>query len=245
MSLLSKTCEVADRGGINGLDPSVRSRLGPRRIRRSRHARHGPSGPGRGHVVGWATTGIRWPRWPAISGWAGPPMMAPVREHGARLLAQAQPGASAGAIGVDETAFMRATAVRSTVLATGVVDLHRGRLIDIVEGHSRKVLADWLADQSQRWAARISVGALDPFRGYGAALSGGLPHAVRVLDPFHVERLGSPASKTCADGATTRLWASRPPRRPTVWNTPRAAPRRGEPHHRRLGTAAGRDRGRQ
>jgi transposase len=31
---------------------------------------------------------------------------------------------------------------------------------------------------------------LDPFRGYGAALSAGLPRAVRVLDAFHVVRLG-------------------------------------------------------
>ena len=36
----------------------------------------------------------------------------------------------------------------------------------------------------------IEVAALDPFRGYGAALSAGLPHAVRVLDAFHVVRLG-------------------------------------------------------
>ena len=31
---------------------------------------------------------------------------------------------------------------------------------------------------------------MDPFRGYGAALSAVLPHAVRVLDAFHVVRLG-------------------------------------------------------
>jgi transposase len=31
---------------------------------------------------------------------------------------------------------------------------------------------------------------LDPFRGYATALTGQLPDAVRVLDPFHVVRLG-------------------------------------------------------
>jgi len=40
------------------------------------------------------------------------------------------------------------------------------------------------------WASAVTVAALDPFRGYGAALSAGLPNAVRVLDPFHVVRLG-------------------------------------------------------
>jgi transposase len=39
-------------------------------------------------------------------------------------------------------------------------------------------------------AAGIEVAALDPCRGYGAALSAGLPNALRVLDPFHVVRLG-------------------------------------------------------
>jgi transposase len=34
------------------------------------------------------------------------------------------------------------------------------------------------------------VAALDPFRGYATALSSSLPKAVRVLDAFHVTRLG-------------------------------------------------------
>jgi transposase len=121
-------------------------------------------------------------------GWAT--VMAAVREHGVRLLAQAQRGAAATAIGVDEAAFMRASALRSTVFATGIVDLHRGRLIDVVPGRSRKVLVDWLSEQPRDWVGGIAVAALDPFRGYGAALSAGLPHAVRVLDAFHVVRLG-------------------------------------------------------
>ena len=91
---------------------------------------------------------------------------------------------------MDETAFLRARPGRSTVFATGIVDLHRGKLIDIVLGRSRKVLADWIIDQPTEWAAGIQMAALDPFRGYGAALSAGLPHAVRVLDAFHVVRLG-------------------------------------------------------
>ena len=121
-------------------------------------------------------------------GWAT--VMAAVREHGVRLLQRARPGASATAIGVDETAFSRASAIRPTVFATGIVDLRRGRLIDLVPGRSRKALVDWLAEQPAEWTTAVAVAALDPFRGYGAALSAGLPNAVRVLDPFHVVRLG-------------------------------------------------------
>ena len=41
-----------------------------------------------------------------------------------------------------------------------------------------------------RAAARRGTASLDPFRGYATALSSQLPDAVRVLDPFHVVRLG-------------------------------------------------------
>jgi transposase len=34
------------------------------------------------------------------------------------------------------------------------------------------------------------VAALDPYQGYACALRASLPHAVRVLDAFHVVRLG-------------------------------------------------------
>jgi transposase len=106
------------------------------------------------------------------------------------LIDRAERVGAVTAVGVDETTFARANPIRSTVFATGIVDLHRGKLIGIIPGRSRKVLADWLIDQPAEWTAGIEVAALDPFRGYGAALSAGLPHAVRVLDAFHVVRLG-------------------------------------------------------
>jgi transposase len=121
-------------------------------------------------------------------GWAT--VMAAVVDYGTAMIERAERVGAGSAVGVDETAFARANPIRSTVFATGIVDLHRGKLIDIIEGRSRKVLADWLIDQPAEWTAGIEVAALDPFRGYGAALSAGLPHAVRVLDAFHVVRLG-------------------------------------------------------
>jgi len=45
------------------------------------------------------------------------------------------------AVGVDETAYLRATATHSTTFATGIVDLTPGRparLLDVVEGRDRK-----------------------------------------------------------------------------------------------------------
>src|SRR5215212_2075979 len=129
-------------------------------------------------------------------GWAA--VMAAVIEYGYPLIEHPDRIDGVAAVGVDETAFARANPIRSTRFATGIVDLHRGKLIDIIPGRSRKVLADWLISQPAEWTAGIGVAALDPFRGYSAALSTGLPHAVRVLDAFHVVRLGSPPSTTCA-----------------------------------------------
>ena len=117
-------------------------------------------------------------------------VMAAVIEYGSALIEHPDRIEGVAAVGVDETALPRANPIRSTVFATAIVDLHRGKLIDIIPGRSRKVLADWLIDQPAEWTAGIEVAALDPFRGYGAALSAAVPNAMRVLDAFHVVRLG-------------------------------------------------------
>lgn len=97
------------------------------------------------------------------------------------------------AIGVDEHAWQRGGPARHTQYATGIVDLTPGRparLLDLVEGRSDAVLAGWLAQRSEQWPTQIVTAALDPFRGYATALADQLPDAVRVLDAFHVVKLG-------------------------------------------------------
>ncbi|MCV7247990.1 ISL3 family transposase [Mycobacterium koreense] len=96
-------------------------------------------------------------------------------------------------IGVDETAFLRATGTHPTMYATGVADLTPGRparLCDVVPGRSGVVLADWLSDRDSDWKDQVATASLDPFRGYATALANQLPDTVRVLDPFHVTKLG-------------------------------------------------------
>jgi transposase len=108
------------------------------------------------------------------------------------------------AVGVDETAYLRATATHATTFATGIADLSPGRparLLDVVEGRSGTVLADWLAERDAAWRAGITTASLDPFRGYATALSSQLPDAVRVLDPFHVVRL----ALACVDDVRRRV----------------------------------------
>ena len=108
------------------------------------------------------------------------------------------------AVGVDETAYLRSSATRSTTFATGIADLtssRPARLLDVVDGRSGTVLAEWLAEQPPAWRTAVSTASLDPFRGYATALTAQLPDAVRVLDPFHVVRLGL----ACVDDVRRRV----------------------------------------
>ena len=68
-------------------------------------------------------------------GWAA--VMAAVVEYGTPLIEHPDRIEAVAAVGVDETAFARANPIRSTVFATGIVDLHRAKLIDIIPGRSR------------------------------------------------------------------------------------------------------------
>jgi transposase len=120
--------------------------------------------------------------------------MAAVREHGAPRVNDPDRLAGIDAVGVDETAFQAAAATRSTSFVTGIVDLTRGRgparLLDLVEGRSASALLSWVHERDAAWRAGITTAALDPYRGYASALRTALPDAVRVLDAFHVVRLG-------------------------------------------------------
>ena len=120
-------------------------------------------------------------------------VMGAVREHGRPLVDDPYRLLGITALGVDETAFLRANARRHTQFVTGLVDLRpggRARLVDVVPGRSGPVLAGWLSQRPAAWKEEVRVAALDPFRGYATALSVQLPHAIRVLDAFHVVKLG-------------------------------------------------------
>jgi transposase len=120
--------------------------------------------------------------------------MAAVRDHGQPRVEDRDRLGGVNALGVDETAFLAASATRSTSFVTGIVDLTRcrgpARLLDVVADRSASGLVSWLNAREQEWRSGILVAALDPYRGYASALRTSLPDAVRVLDAFHVVRLG-------------------------------------------------------
>lgn len=162
--------------------------------------------------VGWATV------WRTVAAKGRPVVDDPARLAGVEGL------------GVDETAFLSATSTSPTTYVTGIVDVTRGRaprLLDVVPGRSGRVYADRPADREPAWRAQITFAAVDPFRGYATALRTELPDAVRVLDAFHVVRLGF----ACVGQVRRRVAAGDPvppraPRRPAVPHPAGAAPPR-------------------
>jgi transposase len=96
-------------------------------------------------------------------GWAT--IMAAVRDHGQPLIEDPHRLEHVETVGVDETAFLAATALSGTRFATGIVALNgRARLLDVVEGRSGTALCAWVSGRSQAWRDGIRVAALDPFR---------------------------------------------------------------------------------
>jgi transposase len=95
------------------------------------------------------------------------------------------------ALGLDETSFLKATRVAPTRYVTGLVDLERGRLLDVVADRTRAAVGGWLHTRTHDWLAHIGTVALDPWRGYASALVAPLGHATVVVDHFHAVRLAN------------------------------------------------------
>ena len=122
-------------------------------------------------------------------GWAT--IMRAVADHGTQLVDDAARLEGVTALGLDETSFLKATRTAPTRWITGLVDLERGRLLDLVADRTRAAVNGWLDARPPGWLARIGTVALDPWRGYASALVAPLGHATVVVDHFHTIRLAN------------------------------------------------------
>lgn len=59
----------------------------------------------------------------------------------------------------------------------------------MVEGGSEKAFAQWLAERPQSFREKVKAVAMDAFAGYKKAAARQVPHAVEILDPFHIVKL--------------------------------------------------------
>ncbi len=105
-------------------------------------------------------------------------------------------------VGVDEHVWRHTRADDKYV--TVIIDLTPvrdgtgpARLLDMIEGRTKKAFKDWLAERDQAWRDGVDVVAMDGFSGFKSATTEELPDAVTVMDPFHVIRLAGDALDQC------------------------------------------------
>jgi transposase len=118
-------------------------------------------------------------------------VMRAVADHGRPLVENPARLEDVAALGLDETSFLKATPTAPTRWVTGLVDLERGRLLDLVADRTRAAVNGWLCARPAAWLAQVGTVALDPWRGYASALVAPLGHATVVVDHFHAVRLAN------------------------------------------------------
>jgi len=119
--------------------------------------------------------------------------MEAVRDHGRPRIDHLSRLGAPSAIGLDETSWLAATATHPTLLVTGIVDLDRGQLVDVIPARSAAAVEEWLDTKPAPWASRIRHAVIDPYQPYATALANRLPDAKLVVDHFHVIRLANQA----------------------------------------------------
>ena len=118
-------------------------------------------------------------------------VMNAVIEHGTPLVDDPDRIGEVRQLGVDETSFLKANRQHATTYVTGLVDLERHVLIDMIEGHTGADLRRWTSNADPDWLAGIEVVATDLTQNYRATLASHLDHARLVADPFHVVRVAN------------------------------------------------------
>jgi len=112
--------------------------------------------------------------------------------HGRELIGDPTRLAGVTALGVDETAFLRTSPLRSTQFVSGLVDTATGRLLDVVADRTAKAVIGWLADRDPAWLAAVGVVTPDPHRGFANAVGYRLYAAIapRPNQALHDEAWG-------------------------------------------------------
>ncbi len=128
-------------------------------------------------------------------------VMEAVVEHGQALVDDPDRVGAVANLGVDETSFLKANRHHATRYATGLVDLDRRMVIDMVEGNAAADLRRWCSDQDREWLAGIATVATDLAESYRAGLWPHLVHAEAVADPFNVVRVAN----RCVDTVRRRV----------------------------------------
>jgi len=169
-------------GTVTEQDPRIAPERERLTTRAGRWARR-QSGRGRPHSDIAAELGCIWH-----------PVNESVRRWGAALLAaDTERISDVAALGLDEHLMWRRGRFRAKAWATGIVDVGRGQLLDVVAGRAAQAPAAWLLQRPCRRLAGVRWAVLDLSGPYRAAFDAAVPHAREAADPFCVVGLANDA----------------------------------------------------
>ena len=144
--------------------------------------------------------------------------------HADAVLAEPEPPA---VLGIDETRRgapkwvqdpVTGRWVRTERFETNFTDLSgQGRLLGQVAGRTGNAVAGWLDDRGQDWKNQVKFVAIDPCAVYRTAVTRALPHAVIVVDHFHLVRLANQAVTKVRQRVTRQALGRRGTTRDPAW----------------------------
>jgi transposase len=108
--------------------------------------------------------------------------------------------------------------VRTERFETNFTDLSGpGRLLGQVAGRTGKAVSGWLDDRGADWKKQVRFVAMDPCAVYRSAVQRALPHAVIVVDHFHLVRLANQAVTRVRQRVTRQVLGRRGTSRDPAW----------------------------
>lgn len=110
-----------------------------------------------------------------------------------------------GAIGLDETLFVRTGRFRTQSWCTSITDVTAGRpsrLIEVIEGRTAAEVSGWLDARPAGWREQIEWGVLDMSGPYRKVYDDSLPTAVQVATPSMWS--STPTASSTSAGAECR-----------------------------------------
>ncbi|HET6954171.1 MAG TPA: transposase, partial [Acidimicrobiales bacterium] len=92
--------------------------------------------------------------------------------------------------------------------STSIVDVRRGRLLDVVEGRTAAEPCRWLAQRGQDRLDAIEFATLDLSGSYRKVFDTMVPAAVQVADPLTWSSWRTRSWTSAGAGSRTRPWAT-------------------------------------
>jgi transposase len=92
-----------------------------------------------------------------------------------------------------------------------------GRLLGQVAGRTGKTVTGWLEERGAGWKNQVQFVAIDPCAVYRSAVQRALPHAVIVVDHFHLVRLANQAVTKVRQRVTRQVLGRRGTTRDPAW----------------------------